>query len=69
MFLERTGLDVQLGTHVSREDWSGSTIRYTCYTAVRPDKSSLETCVHSYTSRPVLSRNMCTQLYVQTSPL
>ena len=31
MFLERTGLDVQLGTHVSREDWTGSTIRYTCF--------------------------------------
>ena len=31
MFLERTALDVLLCTHVSREDWSGRTARYTCF--------------------------------------
>ena len=30
MFLDRTGLHVQQGTNVSRDDWSGRTAGYTC---------------------------------------
>ena len=31
LFIERTGLEVQLGTHVSREDWSARTAGYKCF--------------------------------------
>ena len=46
MFLERTGLDVQLCTYVSREDWSGCTAGNT-YTVSREDcsgRTAVYTC-------------------------